>query len=154
MPERVLSHRDERGQAAAVLLAGLAVIVLGPRLLAAHGGAAGVSTPYEAEFRSAGAAHGVPPSLLQAVASVESGFNPRVQSSAGAQGLMQFMPGTWRTYGQGRSPWDPAASIDAAAAKLAHDGAAGGDAGGIARALHAYNPSWPYVRTVLARWRQ
>lgn len=152
----MLRHRGERGQVAAVLLAGLAVVVLGPRLLAALGGPgpAGASTPYEAEFRSAGAAHGVPPSLLQAVASVESGFNPRVQSSAGAQGLMQFMPGTWRTYGQGRSPWDPAASIDAAAAKLAHDGAAGGDAGGIARALHAFNPSWSYVRTVLARWHQ
>jgi soluble lytic murein transglycosylase-like protein len=150
-------RRGERGQAATVLLAVLAVIVLGPRLLAALGGAAGPaggSTPYAADFDAAGAAHGVPPSLLEAVASVESGFHPDAQSSAGAQGLMQVMPGTWRTYGRGRSPWDPAASIDAAAAKLAHDGAAGGDAGGITRALHAYNPSWPYVRTVLARWRQ
>jgi hypothetical protein len=52
---------------------------------------------------------------------------------------------------EGGSPDPYRADFAAAAATLAADGAAGGDAAGIARALHADNPSWPDVRTVLAR---
>ena len=62
------------------------------------GGTGGLdpSTPFASLFAQAGAAHGVDPKLLAAVAQVESGFNPNAGSGAGAQGLMQFMPGTSR----------------------------------------------------------
>src|SRR5205085_1051407 len=61
-------------------------------------------------FNAAGAKYGVSPSLLAAMAKTESNFNPRAGSPAGAQGLMQFMPGTARSYGI--DPWDPAQAID------------------------------------------
>lgn len=52
--------------------------------------------------------------LLAAQLRTESGFDPRARSSAGAQGIAQFMPGTAREYGL-RDPFDPAAAIDAQA---------------------------------------
>ena len=42
--------------------------------------------------------HGVPTELLS-VAAVESGFNPRAASPAGAKGMWQFMKSTARIYG-------------------------------------------------------
>ncbi|MEX1143065.1 MAG: transglycosylase SLT domain-containing protein [Thermoleophilaceae bacterium] len=52
--------------------------------------------------------------LLSAQIYAESNFNPFAESSAGAQGIAQFMPGTARAYGLS-NPFDPAASIDAQA---------------------------------------
>ena len=52
--------------------------------------------------------------LLAAQLYAESGFNPFAVSSAGAQGIAQFMPGTGRSYGL-TNPFDAAASIDAQA---------------------------------------
>jgi LAS superfamily LD-carboxypeptidase LdcB len=52
--------------------------------------------------------------LLAAQLQVESGFNPRARSHAGAMGIAQFMPGTAKAYGL-RDPFDPAAAIDAQA---------------------------------------
>ena len=40
--------------------------------------------------------YGVSPSLVRAVAWMESGFHWNVRSSAGAWGVMQVMPATWR----------------------------------------------------------
>jgi soluble lytic murein transglycosylase-like protein len=83
------------------------------------GGTGGLdpSTPFASLFAQAGAEYGVDPKLLAAVAQVESGFNPEAGSGAGAQGLMQFMPGTARS--MGIDPWDPASAIDGAARLLA-----------------------------------
>jgi soluble lytic murein transglycosylase-like protein len=52
--------------------------------------------------------------LLAAQLYAESNFNPFARSSAGAQGIAQFMPGTARGFGLD-NPFDPAASIDAQA---------------------------------------
>jgi N-acetylmuramoyl-L-alanine amidase len=38
---------------------------------------------------------GVPPSLAEAIANQESGFNNSLTSSADARGVMQILPGTW-----------------------------------------------------------
>ncbi|MGY1741582.1 MULTISPECIES: transglycosylase SLT domain-containing protein [unclassified Blastococcus] len=78
------------------------------------GGLAGV--PYADLFASAGARHGVEPALLAAVARTESNFDSSAVSSAGATGLMQFMPATAR--GLGVDARDPASAIDGAARYL------------------------------------
>jgi len=57
------------------------------------------STDLDAAFEKAAEAYGVPVNLLKAVAKAESGFDPDVVSSAGAQGVMQLMPGTARSLG-------------------------------------------------------
>jgi len=72
--------------------------------------------PYSDLFRRAGATHGVRPSVLAAVAKVESAFNPDAISPAGARGLMQFMPAT--AAAMGVDPFDPASAIDGAARYL------------------------------------
>jgi len=72
--------------------------------------------PYADLFTQAGAKHGVSPALLAAVAKTESGFNSAAVSSAGAQGLMQFMPAT--AQGLGVDATDPASAIDGAARYL------------------------------------
>ena len=71
------------------------------------------SVPYADLFNAAGAKYGVPPRLLAAMCKTESNFNPKAGSGAGAQGLMQFMPATAKSYGI--DPWDPAQAIDGAA---------------------------------------
>lgn len=46
-----------------------------------------------------GKQHNLEPALIKAVMHVESAFNPRAVSSAGARGLMQLMPATARRFG-------------------------------------------------------
>lgn len=61
------------------------------------------------------------PGLLAAQLQQESGFNPQARSPVGAQGIAQFLPGTWSAYGgdadgDGRAdPYNPADAIPAAA---------------------------------------
>jgi len=84
----------------------------------AQGGGAQVGgVPYSDLFNAAGARYGVSPKLLAAVARQESGYNPKAVSGAGAQGLMQLMPGTARGLGVTNS-FDPAQAVDGAARML------------------------------------
>ncbi|PZA18976.1 lytic transglycosylase [Modestobacter versicolor] len=87
-----------------------------PTTAAASAGSSLAGVPYADLFSQAGAKHGISPALLAAVAKTESGFNSAAVSSAGATGLMQFMPGTAK--GLGVDPTDPASSIDGAARYL------------------------------------
>ncbi len=75
------------------------------------------STPYADLFNSAAQRYGVPATLLSAVARHESGYDPRAVSPAGAQGLMQLMPGTARGLGVTNS-FDPVQAVDGAARML------------------------------------
>lgn len=61
------------------------------------------------------------PALLAAQLYQESGWNPAAKSPAAAQGIAQFIPGTWATHGVDgdkdgdRDVWDPADAIPSAA---------------------------------------
>jgi soluble lytic murein transglycosylase-like protein len=59
---------------------------------------------------SAAAADGVPPALVRAVVMAESAGNPSAVSVAGAQGLMQLMPGTAAGCGIA-DPFDPTENV-------------------------------------------
>ncbi|WP_346098873.1 bifunctional lytic transglycosylase/C40 family peptidase [Streptomyces olivaceiscleroticus] len=64
------------------------------------------------------------PALLAAQLYQESGWNPKAQSPAAAQGLAQFIPGTWATHGVDgdgdgdKDVWDP---VDAIASAASYD---------------------------------
>jgi membrane-bound lytic murein transglycosylase B len=97
-------------------------------------------------YREGSRRFGVPWNVLAAVNFVESAFGKlRNASAAGAQGPMQFMPSSWRTYGLGGDVHDPHDAILGAANYLR----AAGAARSIRRALYAYNPSPLYVDAVL-----
>jgi LysM repeat protein len=68
-----------------------------------------------AEVGSIAAARGVSPSLAQAIADQESGFNNNEVSSTGATGVMQIEPATWNYIGStlaGPPPLQPASAAD------------------------------------------
>jgi len=75
------------------------------------------ATKYDPYIDMVAREHGVDPSLVKAVALVESGFNPKAVSSKGAQGLMQLMPATAKRYGIS-DLHDPYQSLKAGAAHL------------------------------------
>lgn len=122
-------------------------------------------TPFADLFQRAGATHGLDPALLAAVARQESGFDPRAVSPAGAQGLMQLMPGTARGLGVA-DPFDPVQAVDGAA-RLLDDLLT--RFGSVELALAAYNagpgavlrydgvPPYPetraYVQSVMTSWQ-
>ena len=63
---------------------------------------------------------GIPAGILAAQLEAESGWDPRAVSPVGAQGLAQFMPGTWKTFGDGGNPLDPTAAIAAQGRYMGH----------------------------------
>lgn len=52
--------------------------------------------PYTELINQAGKTYGVSPELVAAIIKAESSFQARAVSNAGAYGLMQVIPGTWR----------------------------------------------------------
>lgn len=94
---------------------------------------------------------GVPRSILASVNFVETKFGRVLgPSTAGALGPMQFLPSTWEAYGNGGDILDPHDSIIGAARYLSASGAPER----VRAALHAYNPSDAYVKTVLIYAKQ
>lgn len=89
---------------------------------------------YVATINQAASANDIPSSLLAALIEHESGFNPDAQSSAGAEGIAQFMPAT--AAGLNVDPYDPTSAIKAAAAML---GSYTREFGSYGDALAAYN---------------
>jgi len=99
----------------------------------------------EAEARFA-----IPWAYLASIHLVETRMGRiRGTSPAGAQGPMQFIPGTWARYGEGDIN-DPRDAIFAAARYLKASGAPAA----MDRALYAYNPSQRYVNAIKAYAKQ
>ena len=88
---------------------------------------------------------GLPVSVVAAQLKQESNWDAGAGSSAGAQGIAQFMPATWATYGNGGEVTDPDDAIPAygrymAALKKDVEPLADGDADQLVRlTLAAYN---------------
>lgn len=105
--------------------------------------------------QKAAQAYGIPTSLLTAVWKTESGMASctSVSSSAGARGPLQFMSGTWRSYGVDGTG-DGVANINDArdalfgAAKLL--AANGANQGNYRQAALSYNHAGWYANRVLA----
>ena len=106
---------------------------------------------------------GLPWTILAAIGTIESDNGqsnlPGVHSgtnSAGAEGPMQFEPGTFAAYDEPvapggatpPNPYDPTDAVYAAARLLCADGASGG--ADLSGAVYAYNHSAAYVAQVLA----
>ncbi len=121
-------------------------------------GKGGVPSEYEPLILQAAADcdAGLSPAVLAAQLRQESDFNPGATSGVGAQGIAQFMPGTWETWGVDgdgdgkKDVWDPADAIPAqgkfmcsllkkAKAHPSYNGAP------IELALAAYNAGWARV---------
>ncbi len=94
------------------------------------------AVPYAATINAAASSAGIDPALLAAVAQVESGFNPRAQSGAGAKGVMQLMDSTARGLGV-TDPFDPQQSLTGGARFLG--GLLRQFNGDVSLALAAYN---------------
>ncbi|SDL63848.1 NlpC/P60 family protein [Nonomuraea jiangxiensis] len=124
----------------------------------------GVSAPtdipprYLDLYQQAAALYGVPWTVLAAVGKAESdhgrGIGPGVTTGtnhAGAAGPMQFMPGTWQSFGVDgnadgtKDIYDPADAIPTAAGYLRHSGAPTH----LDQALLHYNHDPAYVTKVL-----
>jgi transglycosylase-like protein with SLT domain/D-alanyl-D-alanine carboxypeptidase-like protein/putative Flp pilus-assembly TadE/G-like protein len=73
-----------------------------------------VPSRFRAPLLQAAARWNVSAALLAVQLMTESNFNPFAESSAGAQGIAQFIPSTAAAYGL-HDPFDPAAAIEAQA---------------------------------------
>lgn len=144
----------ERSAAQAITASSAPVPSAGPQNAA---GPLPASAAYLALYRSAAATcPGLTWELLAAVGQVESGHGRDVStSSAGAQGPMQFIPGTFAAYAvdgnhDGRTDiMSPADAIFTAAHFMCVHGAGTGPAG-VRAALLFYNHAQWYVQLVLA----
>ena len=76
----------------------------------ASSGALGNTVDLDAVFQKAADVFHVPVELLKAVARAESNFDPAAESHAGAQGIMQLMPGTAKALGV-TNAFDPVQNI-------------------------------------------
>ena len=90
-------------------------------------------------------AAGISPTLYVRQINAESSFNPKALSPAGAEGIAQLLPATAAALRV--NPWDPVASLRAAARLMAsYVSRYGGD---YAKALAAYNAGPPTLEAAL-----
>lgn len=82
-----------------------------------NAGGARVPDAYARYVNQASQKYGVHSTLIAAVMKTESGFKSNAVSSAGAQGLMQLMPGTAKDLGVS-NPFDPGQNIEGGAKYL------------------------------------
>ena len=115
------------------------LLVVGAGFLAPPAEAA--TRPFADIVDAAARRHGVDADLVHAVIAVESGYRATAQSPAGAQGLMQLMPGTQRDLGVADA-FDPRQNVDAGVAYLRRLT----DEFGTVLALAAYNAGPGAVR--------
>jgi peptidoglycan DL-endopeptidase CwlO len=115
-------------------------------------GKVAVPAAYAGTIEQAASSNGIPPSLLAGLLYHESRFEPNVVSSAGAEGIAQFMPAT--AAGMGIDPTNPTQSIEGAAQLLGSytrqfgsyaDALAAYDAG--SSAVERYGGIPPYAET-------
>jgi hypothetical protein len=103
-------------------------------------------------YQACGTQYAIPWQLLAAINKIETAFGTNLSvSSAGAMGWMQFMPGTWATYGvdaNGDGRKDPYNPVDAICAAARYLRAAGGTER-LHQAIFAYNHANWYVEDVL-----
>lgn len=106
--------------------------------------------------KSAVACPGLSWTVLAAIGQVESSHGRNNgPSSAGAQGPMQFMPATWKSYGVDGDGdgvadiWSPYDAVPTAARYLCANGAGQGGKK-LEKAIWFYNHSWSYVAKVIA----
>lgn len=125
-----------------------------------------LAVPYGGLIVTTAQRYGLDPALLAAVVQVESGFNPRAVSPAGAKGLMQLMDATAAALGVS-DVFDPGQNLDGGARYFAD--LLRRFEGDVSLALAAYNagsgavsryggiPPYPetqrFVQAVLAAWR-
>lgn len=106
-------------------------------------------------FLDAARRYAIPPALLVAIATVESGFDPTAVGVATpyghAKGMMQFLDSSWALFNvvPGASPFDPQAAVLAAANHLLSSGRLEQGGWDAARAVFGYNHDTGYVVTVL-----
>ncbi|WP_371784386.1 lytic murein transglycosylase [Streptosporangium subroseum] len=105
---------------------------------------------------SAGVCPGLSWTVLAAIGQVESSHGRNNgPSSAGAQGPMQFMPATWKSYGVDGDAdgvadiWSPYDAVPSAANYLCANGAGQGGKK-LEKSIWFYNHSWSYVAKVMA----
>lgn len=66
-----------------------------------------VPSQYSGDVLDAASQLNIPVAVVAAQINLESGFNPNARSSAGAEGIAQFEPGTFASYGpKGGSPFN------------------------------------------------
>lgn len=76
-------------------------------------------TSIRAIIAAAALAHGVDPSWMIAIATCESGLDPRAVEPHGHYGLFQFLPSTYAANG-GHDLWNPVEQAAVTATMLAH----------------------------------
>ncbi len=108
-------------------------------------------------YQAAGTEYGIRWEILAAINEIETDYGRNLSvSSAGAMGWMQFMPGTWETYGTDanrdgeKDPYNPVDAIFSAARYLKASGASES----IERAIFSYNHADWYVADVIKRAKE